>query len=220
MFPIKDDRSSGIFPLINILIIAVAAIVLLVEFASPNLDVLLSVWALVPAKINFVNPQTLYPFVTAMFLHGGFMHFFSNMWFLWIFGDNVEGALGKAGYLLFYIFGGLIAGVTQYMLMIGQDVPILGASGAIAAVLGFYLIVFPYNSIRTLVFLFATINVINLPSKVVLVLWFVTQLFNGTASLANTASSGGVAWWAHVGGFVFGVAIGTLFKFFSKKALI
>ncbi|TMK16119.1 MAG: rhomboid family intramembrane serine protease [Actinobacteria bacterium] len=147
--------------------------------------------------------------VTAMFLHAGWLHLGGNMLFLWIFGDNVEDALGKLGYLAFYLVGGVAAGALQFVLAPNSTIPNVGASGAIAAVLGAYIVLYPRARILTAVFFFL-ITVIELPATVVLGLWFVLQLFQGVSGLAADVNSG-VAYWAHVGGFGFGVVIALLF---------
>lgn len=211
MFPIRDHESSGVFPVITISIIAITLIVLIIEFFVPDLDALFVEWALVPSKLDFGNVLTLYPLISSMFLHAGFMHFFSNMWFLWIFGDNVEAALGKVGYALFYLSGGIIAGLAQYLFLRGETIPVLGASGAIAAVLGFYFIRYPHYTVDTLIFFGYSISTTELPAQLVLIFWFILQFLNGTVSFATkTAASSGVAWWAHIGGFVFGMVVAVL----------
>ena len=147
--------------------------------------------------------------VSAMFLHAGWLHLGGNMLFLWIFGDNVEDALGKLGYLAFYLLGGIAAGALQFVLAPNSTIPNVGASGAIAAVLGAYIVLYPRARILTAVFFFL-ITVIELPATVVLGLWFVLQLFQGVSGLAADVNSG-VAYWAHVGGFGFGVVVALLF---------
>jgi len=147
--------------------------------------------------------------LSAMFLHGGWLHLGGNMLFLWIFGDNVEDALGEVGYLAFYLVGGIAAGALQFVLAPNSTIPNVGASGAIAAVLGAYIVLYPRARILTAVFFFL-ITVIELPALAVLGLWFVLQLFQGVSGLAADVNSG-VAYWAHVGGFGFGVVIALLF---------
>jgi membrane associated rhomboid family serine protease len=146
-----------------------------------------------------------------MFMHGGLMHFASNMWYLWIFGDNVEGALGKIKFVLFYIAAGLFASLAQYLLVIDSSIPNLGASGAIAGVLGFYLVNFNKSTVKTLI-PYPYLTVTELPSTFILTTWFLLQLLSGAASLPFSGDSGGVAWWAHIGGFVFGYLVGQVYK--------
>ena len=142
---------------------------------------------------------------TSMFLHGGWMHLLGNMWFLWLFGNNVEDRLGPIVYLLFYLAGGLVAALCHWLTDTDSVVPVIGASGAVAAVLGAYAVTWPHAHIRTLVFLFIIITTIRLPAMLVLGFWFLQQLLEGYTSF-NLGLDGGVAWWAHVGGFVAGAA--------------
>ncbi len=217
MFPLYDIARTYKFPLVTYLIILFTTLVFLVEVSVPNPEVFIYKWALIPNKVDFSNYKTLYPFLTSIFLHGSFLHIFSNLWFLKIFGDNVEEDLGSFHYLLFYLFGGAFAAFTQYLLIPNSPVPFLGASGAIAAVLGYYFVRFPRHYVKTLIPFFPFFFTVNLPAYILLFYWFVTQFFNGTASLiyfANTQTSGGIAWWAHIGGFIFGYIYGS----FKKKA--
>lgn len=214
MLPISDERSSDAIPFATIMIIAVNVIVFLIQMISPNLDEIIYKFAIVPTKVDFQNINTLYVFVTSMFLHGGLMHIASNMWFLHIFGDNVEGDLGFVNYLIMYFLGGIVAGLIQYLFMVGQSIPIIGASGAIAAVLGYYLVRFPHHRIKTMIpFGGGFVRIVDMSSFFVVGMWFLTQVFSGVASISvQTADTGGVAWWAHVGGFVFGASYGFVFS--------
>jgi membrane associated rhomboid family serine protease len=142
-------------------------------------------------------------FITAMFLHGGWMHVISNMLFLWVFGDNVEDRLGHLKYLLFYLAAGIIGSISHIITNPTSEVPIIGASGAVAGVLGAYFILFPRARILTLVPIIIFITFLEIPAVVFLAMWFILQIFNGTASLGGAANP--VAWWAHVGGFLSGV---------------
>jgi membrane associated rhomboid family serine protease len=147
------------------------------------------------------------PYLTSMFLHGGWLHLIGNMWYLWIFGDNVEDRLGHFTYLVFYLLCGIGAGIVHTLLNYNTDIPSVGASGAIAGVLGAYVVSYPFARVLTLVPIFIFIQVIEIPALIVLGLWFVLQFFYGAASLTTAANSGGVAWWAHVGGFVIGLIL-------------
>jgi len=153
------------------------------------------------------------PFLTSMFLHGGWLHVIGNMWYLWIFGDNIEDRLGHFAFLAFYLLCGIGAGVVHTMFNANSRVPSVGASGAIAGVLGAYLVSYPFARVLTLVPIFVFIQVIEIPALIVLGFWFIMQFFYGTASLAATSvnETGGVAWWAHVGGFVIGILLIGLF---------
>lgn len=141
--------------------------------------------------------------LTSMYMHGGWLHLLGNMWFLWLFGDNVEDRLGRAGYLAFYTFGGCAAMACHWMHDPASTVPVVGASGAIAAVLGAFLVAWPHARIRTLVFLFIFVTVLELPALLFLGLWFVMQIMDSMQPEAE-GMGGGIAWWAHIGGFVVG----------------
>ena len=155
----------------------------------------------------------LIPFLTSMFLHGGWLHVIGNMWYLWIFGDNVEDRVGHFSFLIFYLLCGIGAGIVHTILNSNSTVPSVGASGAIAGVLGAYLVSYPFARVLTLVPIFIFVQVIEIPAMIVLGFWFIMQFFYGTASLAATSvnQSGGVAWWAHVGGFVIRILLIGLF---------
>jgi membrane associated rhomboid family serine protease len=145
--------------------------------------------------------------ITSQFLHGGWLHILGNMLYLWIFGNNVEDRFGRLGFLLFYLFGGALAGLSQVAIDPTSNVPTIGASGAIAATLGAYLVLFPRARVTTLVFLGFFYQLIDVPALIVLGFWFVLQLVDGLASLGATQSGGGVAFFAHIGGFVAGAVI-------------
>ncbi len=150
--------------------------------------------------------QVAWSMVTCMFLHGGWMHLLSNMWFLWLFGNNVEDRLGKFFFLLLYFVGGFLATGLHWLTASSSMVPVIGASGAIAAVLGAYAVTWPWARVSCLVFLVVFVTIIDVPAMIVLGMWFVLQVMEGQRSL-NMAASGGVAWWAHVGGFLAGMVL-------------
>lgn len=205
MFPIRDHNHSNRFPLITISIIALNAALFFIELTTGDLEAFLYTYALVPSKISLVDPFSWWPFVSSMFLHGGWLHILSNMWFLWIFGDNIEATLGHIKYLLFYLFTGILAGLAQYFVDPASSIPMLGASGAIAGVLGGYLVLFPHAKIETIATLGMHMSRINVPASVMLVYWFATQIFSGVGSIAvGTHEQGGVAFFAHAGGFAAG----------------
>lgn len=205
MFPIRDHNHSHRFPIITVLIILLNAVLFFIELSTPDLDAFLYNYALVPSKILLTDPFSWWPFVSSMFLHGGWLHILSNMWFLWIFGDNIEATLGHVKYLLFYLFTGIIAGLAQYFVDPTSTIPMLGASGAIAGVLGGYLVLFPHAKIETLATLGMFVSRINVPASIMLIYWFATQIFSGVGSIAvGTHEQGGVAFFAHAGGFAAG----------------
>ncbi len=221
MFPIRDTIRSRSIPVVNWLIILANVIVFLHELSlSPaELDQFTLNYALVPGRINLANPATWLPFITSMFLHAGWFHIISNMWVLFIFGDNVEDRIGSLRYLVFYLLGGIVAGLTQYFFSTDPNLPALGASGAIAAVLGAYLFYFPRAKIITLVLLVIIPWFINLPAVIFIGIWFLTQLYSGFLALttASGAALGGVAWFAHIGGFLFGLLLAAPFAAGRRK---
>jgi len=214
MFPLGDTKSSNRFHFWVYSLIAVNVIVFFWELISGNPDEFIARYALIPADVNFLYPQTLKPFVTSLFLHAGFLHIISNMWFLWIFGGSVEERLGFFLFPIFYIISGILGGFLEYIFILGSKVPVVGASGAIAGVLGAYYILFPDRKIRTIVipiFLFPLI--VDLPASVMLFYWFLIQIFSGTTALvATSATMGGIAYFAHIGGFLTGWSVGKLFN--------
>jgi membrane associated rhomboid family serine protease len=155
--------------------------------------------------------QALLPLFTCMFLHGGFLHILGNMWFLWIFGGNVEDRLGSVPYLFFYLVAGIGSGISQTLFSWGSHIPSIGASGAISGVLGAYVVFFPGSRILTLVPLLIIWFTCRLPAVLFIGLWFAVQFLSGISSLGSQ-SMGGVAWWAHVGGFLFGVVVALLVR--------
>ncbi len=203
MFPLHDTVKARVFPLITYLIIAANSYIFFLEITAPDLEVFVRQYALIPANINFSNIETLIPFITSQFLHAGFIHIISNMWFLKVFGDNVEERFGKLQFLFIYILSGAIGGFIQYLFIPNSTIPMLGASGAIAGVLGAYLVFFPGHKVETLIPLGLFITSVNIPASLMLVYWLITQLFSGVGAIADT-QTGGIAFWAHIGGFAFG----------------
>ena len=219
MLPIRDTIRSRSFPLVNWLIIILNGLIFYYQstLSLAQLESFAQVWALVPAKISLADPTTWYPFLTHMWLHGSLIHLISNMWILVIFGDNVEDRLSSGRYLLFYLLGGIGAGLLQYFFTTSPNVPALGASGAIAAVMGAYFLFFPRAKVLSFVPIFLFAWFVEIPAVVYLGIWFLMQVYSGVASLSLPGAESGVAWWAHVGGFVFGLAAGGLFSIGRKK---
>lgn len=215
MIPLRDANPSRSVPFVTLALIALNCLVFLYEMALPaaGLERLVFTFGMVPAKVTAfpANPgigflDATVPFLTSMFLHAGWLHLLGNMWFLWIFGDNVEDHLGHLRFLLFYLLCGLVAAIVHLVFNLHSTIPTVGASGAIAGVLGAYLLLFPGARILTLVPVFF-VWLMELPAYVILLYWFVLQLLQGTATLGASAAGGGVAWWAHVGGFLAGLAL-------------
>jgi len=221
MIPIRDDAPHYTTPWVNYFLIALNTVVFLFELSmGPHaLNALLSSFGLVPANLTSAlragaYAAALLPFLTSMFMHAGWLHIIFNMWWLWIFGDNVEDWLGHFPYLLFYLLSGLAASLVHVLFNLGTQVPSVGASGAIAGVMGAYFLLFPSARVLTFVFVFFT----WLPAWLILGYWFVLQFLSGAAtSIASggQGSSGGIAVWAHVGGFLAGV---TMIKLFPPRA--
>lgn len=222
MLPIRDTIRSYTFPVITWLIIGINTVVFFFELNLPDaqLNRFIQIFALTPANLHLNapwllmnNPLPLITLVTHMFLHGGWFHFLSNMWILFIFGDNVEDRMGSGRYLVFYTLGGVAAGIIQALISPFSEVPALGASGAIATVLGAYFLLYPRARVTTLIPLVFIPWFVEIPAVVYLGFWFVSQLYSGVVSLgmADEAMMGGVAWFAHIGGFVFGLLFARLF---------
>lgn len=205
MFPISDSHKSNKIPFVTLAIIAANIFVFYQQLTLPDGDAFILKYALVPSSVSFLIPSTLLPFITSMFLHGGFFHIASNMWFLWIFGDNVEAHLGKIKYILLYVVSGIIGNLTQFLLNPALDIPMLGASGAVSGVLGSYFILFRGSQIKTFVVLFFYVTITRIPAVIYIFYWFIIQLFSGIASLPFASATGGIAFWAHVGGFATGL---------------
>jgi len=225
MFPIGDDRvEGGPPPLVTVGLVALNVLAFLYELNQPTegaLQSFIQAWGVVPREYTAVRdlPPTIpLPFwttlITSMFLHGGWMHLGGNMLYLWIFGDNLEKVMGPVKFLLFYLACGIAAGLAHIAFSGASNVPTVGASGAISGVLGGYLVLFPRARVLTLfVLLLFFVQVVEVPAALYLAFWFLMQLVSGTASLALAEDgSGGVAWWAHVGGFVVGMALAPLIR--------
>jgi membrane associated rhomboid family serine protease len=204
---------------VTLSLIFVNSIIFLYQLSLPARasDAFVMTYAAVPSKIaaalaghHYTFAQALVPLLTCMFLHGGWLHIVGNMWFLWVFGANVEGRMGSASFLLFYLICGVGSSVAQMVFSWGSHVPALGASGAISGVLGAYVVLFPTSRILTLVPLFIIWFTARIPALLFIGLWFLIQFISGVGSL-GIKNAGGVAWWAHVGGFILGLALARTF---------
>lgn len=213
MIPIRDANPSGSRPVITVALILANTLAFTYELAQgPQLERFIRTYGLIPARVLDVVHQpgtsledaVIVPLFASMFLHGGWLHLLSNMWYLWLFGDNVEDRVGHLRFLGFYLLCGTGAAATQVVLNPGSQQPMVGASGAIAGVLGAYMLCFPLARILTVVPILFFIQLIELPAFIVLFFWFVLQFFSGAAAITSQGG-GGVAWWAHVGGFLAGM---------------
>lgn len=203
-FPLRDTQPSYSKPVVTVMLIVVNVLVFLYQISLDgySLNAFINTWGLIPDRFSAINV------LTSMFLHGGWLHILGNMWFLWIFGDNIEDILGHGKFLIFYLLCGVVAALAQVLLNPDSRVPMVGASGAIAGVMGSYMVKFPHARIETLAFIFIFFTRFDVPAWLMLVFWFATQLFSGWGSIGHTAvSEGGTAFFAHIGGFVAGIVL-------------
>ncbi|NJN02182.1 MAG: rhomboid family intramembrane serine protease [Leptolyngbyaceae cyanobacterium SL_1_1] len=221
MVPLHDDNPTRSKPYVTYALIGLNIAVFLFEIGlSPQgLELFFDRWAVVPAQLTasfqgagFSAGQEWLTLISSQFLHGGFLHLGGNMLYLWVFGNNIEDRLGKIKFIIFYLGCGVLAALTQWFFEPGSPVPTVGASGAIAGVMGAYILKFPKARILTLIPLFVFITTIRIPALFFLGFWFVQQALYGIASLGAEAQmgTGGVAYWAHAGGFIFGIVLGPL----------
>jgi membrane associated rhomboid family serine protease len=217
MIPLKDNIPARRFPAVNISLIVVNALVFIfqMQMEAPELQQFINQWGFVPARFETGEWHELsasLPIFTSIFLHGNLLHIVSNMWMLWIFGDNVEDSMGHGGYLLFYLLCGIIAVFAQYWAAPDSPYPMVGASGAIAGVLGAYFLTYPRAKVLTLVPIFIIFYMVELPAYVFLGIWMLLQLVQGAVVLVANDAGPGVAWWAHIGGFAGGILLLPLFR--------
>ncbi|MCS6951768.1 MAG: rhomboid family intramembrane serine protease [Bryobacterales bacterium] len=209
MIPLRDSQPSYTTPVVTLSLIVVNVLAFLYEISLDpfSLNHFIATYGVIPDRLD---PFTL---LTSMFLHGGWMHLIGNMWFLWIYGDNVEDILGRGKFLLFYLLSGIAAGLVHVAFNPYSRVPTIGASGAIAGVMGAYMVKFPRSRIITLVPIFVFLTTVEVPASIILLYWFVIQFFSGLGTIGEShLSQGGVAWFAHVGGFVAGAILIKLFR--------
>lgn len=213
MIPIRDEIKTHRTPVVNyVLILINVAFFLWAYVFNANPEAVYSEFALFPNAIRQgLDVGDMRDILTSMFMHAGWLHLLGNMLYLWIFGDNIEDRLGHIGYLVFYLAGGVFAAFAHYFTNPTSTIPTVGASGAIAAVLGAYLVIYPRSRVYTFIPIGYFARLTLVPAVVVLGLWFILQLFSGVGSL-GMGDQGGTAYWAHIGGFVFGLLVGLLFK--------
>jgi membrane associated rhomboid family serine protease len=224
VIPLRDRNPTRRTPFVTLAVIAACIGVFLLELSvsasggDAALERFFEQWGAVPSHISAavrtgdLGSQAIVGIFTSMFLHGGWLHLFGNLLFLWIFGNNVEDRLGSAAFALFYVAGGVAAALAQVVIDPTSDAPLVGASGAIAAALGAYIVLFPGARILSLVFLGFFYQLLEVPAVIVLGYWFVLQLVSGVASLGAETAGGGVAFFAHIGGFVMGVVVGLVLR--------
>ncbi|MGD2097417.1 MAG: rhomboid family intramembrane serine protease [Desulfobacterales bacterium] len=210
MIPLRDTTPTRNYPIVNTTIIAINVAVYFIQLSQgPEINRFIYVYGLVPARYSlpqvadyFTVGQQAFSFLSFMFLHGSFWHILGNMWSLYIFGDNVEDHLGPVRYALFYLLCGIASGLSHLVLNLHSNLPTIGASGAIAGVMGAYFILHPRSKILTLIPIIFIPYFINIPAYIFLGLWFLLQFINAAGS---HGVGGGIAWWAHIGGFIFGI---------------
>jgi membrane associated rhomboid family serine protease len=228
LIPLKDLTPRRSFPIITLFLILINVAVFIYQIRLPDhaAEIFVNTYAVIPARIqlalaghHYTLTQALLPLFTCMFLHAGWLHIIGNMWFLWIFGANVEDRMGPLAYLIFYLLCGVGSSIAQTAFSWGSHVPALGASGAISGVLGAYIVFFPTSQIYTLVTLFIIWFRARIPAIVFIGLWFVLQALSAFSSLGASGQieSGGVAWWAHIGGFALGLLLAKIIPWRAQR---
>ncbi len=222
MIPLKDNISRIGFPSITWLLIIVNGVIFIFEISLPEniLENFFYLFGLVPAKysdpqwalIHGLSFDHYLSFVISMFLHGGWLHIFGNMWFLYLFGSRVEDQMGHIRFLVFYFLSGIAANLINFLVNVHSTIPELGASGAISGVMGAYIVMFPRARILTLIPIFFFPYFVEISAFFYIGYWFILQLFSGTLSIASYNAQGGVAWWAHIGGFIAGIVLCLLLR--------
>jgi membrane associated rhomboid family serine protease len=207
MIPLRALLSRQSAPVMTLVIIAINTLCFLYEIAQPVYlrDHFIAHYALIPDQLRLTT------FVTSMFLHGGWLHLIGNMWFLWVFGSHIEDAMGSARFVVFYLISGIASAAVQFATSLGSPIPTIGASGAIAGVMGAFLILYPRVRVVTLIFIIVFVTTIDLPAAVMLIYWFALQVLSGLGSLTSVSQAQGIAWFAHVGGFLAGILLVRIF---------
>jgi membrane associated rhomboid family serine protease len=226
MIPLRDAVPAQSFPAVTVLLIALNVLAFLYQLSlGKALDVFIMQYGAVPLRFVLAGQmeqvstvERFLPLFTSMFLHGGWLHLGGNMLYLWIFGDNVEDDLGHVRFLVFYLACGLAAAFAQIYIHPTSKIPMVGASGAVAGVLGGYLLLFPRSHVLALIPILFFFQIVELPAALFLVFWFLMQFFNGAIAITGSPyMTGGVAWWAHIGGFLGGVALAFLIPKRQRK---
>jgi len=220
MFPIYDDIPTKRFPLVTVVLIVSNALVFLLQNLFPNgHNVFVYYLGLIPYEISHniemftSGPSLIYSAIfTSMFIHGSFIHLAGNMLFLWIFGNNVEDYFGRINFIIFYLICGIVSALSQVVTDLNSNIPIIGASGAIAGILGAYLLLYPKARVNTIIIFGFFIRIIKIPAVVVLSFWIIYQFLYGVSSLAARSGEGGTAWFAHIGGFISGFVLVKLYN--------
>lgn len=204
MIPLRDTQPSHSPPIVTVILISLNILVFLFQISLDTYErnFFIASYGIIPDRLHYSS------ILTSMFLHGGWLHLIGNMWFLWIFGDNVEDILGHGKFAVFYLLCGIAAALVHILLNADSRVPTIGASGAIAGVMGAYLVKFPHSKIVTLVPIFIFLTTVEVPAVFMLIYWFAIQIFSGVGSIGySNVTKGGVAWFAHIGGFLAGMLL-------------
>ena len=215
MIPLKDNIPSFKKPVATYVLIFINTIIYLFQFLLPSRleEIFVYRYGFIPATFlkaiaeHGLQAGDLYPFFTSMFIHGNWTHLISNMWILWLFGDNIEDMLGHLRFILFYLLCGFFAMLSHFIFYSNSFIPAIGASGAIAGVMGAYFVLFPYSRIITFVPVLFMPLFVRIPALIYLAVWFLIQLYNGAVSSVLGGRGSGVAWWAHIGGFLSGILL-------------
>lgn len=212
MIPLRALLYRRGVPIVTVVLIALNTIVFLYEISMPPYwrNLFVEHYGLIPDRLAPIT------FITSMFLHGGWLHLIGNMWFLWVFGSHIEDALGGAKYLVFYLLSGIASASVQFFVLLGDNTPTIGASGAIAGIMGAFLILYPRVRVVTLIFIFFFVTTFDIPAAYMLLYWFVLQFISGIGALTSISRGQGIAWFAHVGGFLAGILMIRLFG--SRRA--
>lgn len=216
MFPIADSIRTGKIPFASLFLIAINIFIFVNQLSMMEAESFIFQYSLIPKDVNFLSASTLSPFITSIFLHGGFLHILSNMWFLWIFGSSVEANLGKIKFLLLFLVAGIIGNLGQFMINPSSSIPMLGASGAVSGIVGAYFVLYPRAKIKTILFLFFIFTIAEIPALFYIFYWFILQLFSGVASLPTSFQTGGIAFWAHIMGFAAGILFARRYRKIEK----
>lgn len=218
MIPLRDTRPSASTPIVTVILISLNILVFLFQVSLDPYErnFFIASYGIIPDRLHYVS------ILTSMFLHGGWLHLIGNMWFLWIYGDNVEDILGHGKFALFYLLCGIAAAIVHILMNADSRIPTVGASGAIAGVMGAYLVKFPHSKILTLVPIFVFFTTVEIPAVFMLIYWFAIQIFSGVGSVGySNVGKGGVAWFAHIGGFLAGMLLvyllGTKDRFRNRR---
>ncbi|NTU46351.1 rhomboid family intramembrane serine protease [Candidatus Roizmanbacteria bacterium] len=218
MFPISDTAPTTRFPIVNLIIIILNVFIFSYQFSSGGIEMDIYNYGFISAQFNVLEYSSYFKIFSAMFMHGGIFHVLSNMWFLYIFGDNVEGRIGHASYCVFYLFCGIIATLAQYILIPQSSLPLVGASGAVSGIAGAYFVFFSKAYVKVLIPIFLFLTLFEIPVWLFLAYWFITQFIYGIGSLvAIDLNQGGIAWFAHVSGFFIGMFLALLYKIITKQ---